>query len=101
MTTSFDQVYIEFGNNLRRFRNSKKLSQEDFGSKLDLSRVSITNIEKGRQKPTIHLIFNILLTFNAKMEDIFPFDLLEQIKAEKRIKANKPHVAKFLEELNS
>lgn len=96
-----ENIYLELGNNLKEIRQSLKLSQEDFGSKLGLSRVSISNIEQGRQKPTIHFLFDLLITFDINLNDIFPFQLLEEIKKQKQINSPKGNevVKNFIREL--
>ncbi len=55
--------YQEIGNNIRNERLKKGVTQEILAERLDLTRASIVNLEKGRHKPAIHqllIIANIL-----------------------------------------
>lgn len=47
------------------------MTQFDFAEKLGLSRASIVNIEKCRQKPTIHLLYEISLLAQIDMNYFF------------------------------
>jgi transcriptional regulator with XRE-family HTH domain len=51
-----DSIYREFGLKLCALRKSKKLSQSQLGELVSLSRVSINNMEHGRQKVQLHLL---------------------------------------------
>lgn len=62
--------YISLGERISSLRNQKGLTQEKLSSLLDLSRVSIVNIEKGRQKPSVYLLFRIAYIFNISIVDI-------------------------------
>lgn len=49
----------EIGLRIRIARKDKSLSQEDLGLLVGLSRVSIVNIEKGKQSPPIHKLLTL------------------------------------------
>ena len=49
-----EQFYIEFGRLLRKKREECGLSHEKLAGKLGLSRTSITNIEGGNQRISLH-----------------------------------------------
>lgn len=57
-------VYRELGQRIQRRRKELKLTQEELGSRVGLSRTSITNIEKGRQ----HVLLHVLLDFGKALE---------------------------------
>lgn len=60
---SEEQFYIELGAKIASVRNDKDISQEVLAEFLKLSRPSVANIEKGRQRPsivTLALIANYL-----------------------------------------
>lgn len=42
---------MKFGENLRKLHKSKKLSQEDFAEKINVSRQSVSKIECGEAYP--------------------------------------------------
>ena len=56
--------------NLRAKHN---ISQEELANKIGLSRVSIINIEKGRQTLTMKNLYLLCNHFNIKSKDIMPF----------------------------
>jgi transcriptional regulator with XRE-family HTH domain len=51
--------YREVGQNVRRKREQLGLTQEALASQVALTRTSITNIEKGRQKLLLHTLVDI------------------------------------------
>ena len=64
------------GDRLKSLRKEKKLSQKDFCNRLsvDLTRESLSNIEKGKQMPSAEFIKSVIETFNVS-----PFWLLDII----------------------
>jgi DNA-binding XRE family transcriptional regulator len=76
-------LYESVGDNIKKFRNESGVNQQELANKLGLSRVSIVNIEKGRQHPSLHLLISIGRLFNVQLEDFLPKDL-SKIKIEKR-----------------
>jgi len=49
----------KLGENLRRLRLKKKLSQGDLSKKLNVNRAYISNIENGRMNPTLSTLEKI------------------------------------------
>jgi transcriptional regulator with XRE-family HTH domain len=69
-------------------RKQLKLTQQAFADELHISRASIVNIEKKRQKPTIHLLFKISILGNVDMNYFFksiPKDFMEENRFSKKI----------------
>ena len=50
------------------------MTQEELGRRVDLSRTSITNIEKGRQRILLHQLVDIAAALDAKPQDLMPPD---------------------------
>jgi len=50
-------IYKEFGRRLCNARKAAELTQEALAERVGLSRTSITNIEKGRQRIPLHVLF--------------------------------------------
>lgn len=76
MTSDFQEFfYSELCKKIKWVRKDLKLTQYDFSEKLGLSRASIVNIEKERQKPTIHLLYKI--TQLAKIDMNYFFDSIQ------------------------
>lgn len=51
------EVYRLIGQRIREAREKRGLSQERLANEVALTRTSITNIEKGRQKVLVHTLF--------------------------------------------
>lgn len=60
---------------IRDLRRERKLSQDEFSKHVDLSRVSIANIETGNQKPTLELVWKISSIFSISIDYFFPNEL--------------------------
>ena len=52
-------LYIEFGKRVRSARGKAGLTQEMLASRIGLSRTSVTNIEKGRQKVSLDMVYTV------------------------------------------
>lgn len=61
-------------NILEELRKKKGISQEELGEVLDVSRQTISSIEKGRYNPSIILAFKVAKYFNMPIEEIFMYD---------------------------
>lgn len=66
-----ESLYSEVGRRIAAERNSKKITQARLGAIVSLTRTSITNIEKGRQKVLLHTLFDI-----AEALGVAPMELL-------------------------
>jgi DNA-binding XRE family transcriptional regulator len=67
-----DQFYQEVGSRIRDARVSADMSQEILASQLDLTRASIINIEKGRHKPSLHLLLEIASILMVRYISLIP-----------------------------
>ena len=72
--------YKEFGRLVREFRKAAGLSQTDLAAEIGLTRSSVSNIEKGRQKVVLHT-FAALLDVLGKR----PSELLPALKSEEEV----------------
>lgn len=71
-TTHYQQVYPIVGTKIAQFRKAKKMSQEDLASKIGMSRASVVNIEKGRQHPPLHLVWQLADALEVEMAHFLP-----------------------------
>lgn len=57
----FDHLYRELGRKIRQARErcGERLSQDSLAKRLGISRASIVNIEAGRQRAPLHLLWQI------------------------------------------
>ncbi len=85
-----DQLYKYIGNVVRTARDLKKWTQQELSDKMSLTRSSIANIELGRQKIQVHVLYEL-----AKVLDITVVELLPTAEI-----SNKVEQKKFDEESN-
>jgi transcriptional regulator with XRE-family HTH domain len=67
-----EQLYREIGRTLRERRETAGLTQGDVAVRVGLSRTSITNIEKGRQHVTLHVLYALADAIGTKPSDLLP-----------------------------
>ncbi|MFP3909946.1 MAG: helix-turn-helix transcriptional regulator [Archaeoglobaceae archaeon] len=58
-------------NNLKVWRATKDITQEDLAREVGVTRQTINAIEKGRYDPSLELAFRLAKYFNCRIEDIF------------------------------
>lgn len=85
-----EPVYARFGQELRSLRRQKKLSQHDLARLLDpigerLGRTSISNIEKGRQRVSLHLFLALARALDVDPADLLPTDPPKRLDVADRI----------------
>jgi transcriptional regulator with XRE-family HTH domain len=66
------QLYRMFGDRVRELRENRSVTQEELARRVQLSRASITNIEKGRQRVLLHQMINIADALDAKPSELMP-----------------------------
>ena len=68
-----NEIYKIVGENLASARKScLKITQSDMAERLSLTRTSISNIERGKQKAPLSLIYMYCLEVNKEITDILP-----------------------------
>jgi len=63
------EIYKTIGNKIKYARTARGLNQLELGDKIGLSRVSIVNIEKGRQCVTLDKLIKISKVTNYKISN--------------------------------
>lgn len=61
-------------NHLEEIRKNQGINQETLAKNLDVTRQTISSLEKGRYNPSILLAFKIARYFNMAIEDIFIYE---------------------------
>ena len=61
-------------NRSEELRKSKGISQEELATALEVSRQTISSLEKGRYNPSILLAFKIARYIGMSIEDIFLYE---------------------------
>ena len=67
-----EALYKEFGAALRKARKDAGLTQEEVGRRVNLSRTSITNIERGKQHVALHQVFLLASAVGCQPEALLP-----------------------------
>lgn len=76
-----DHIYIEIGRLIKKARQKKRLTQERLAGLVSLTRTSITNIEKGRQKLPIHALYNFASSLDVNIKELIPEDIKQPSKS--------------------
>lgn len=85
-------IYQTVGQRIKTFRGRMGLSQQEIADKTNLTRVSVVNIEAGKQRATLHLLYELSSIFNCDICDLLP----------KSAELDSPDLdSKFVEKLNS
>lgn len=61
-------------NILEEIRKERGITQEELAKILEVSRQTVSSLEKGRYNPSIILAFKIAKYFNMAIEDIFIYE---------------------------
>ena len=61
-------------NILREIRQKKKLTQEELGFSVGVSRQTIISIENYKYKPSLELAMKLALKLNCKVDKLFYFE---------------------------
>lgn len=61
-------------NRLEELRKARGIKQEELANVLEVSRQTISSLEKGRYNPSIQLAFKIAKFFGMQIEEIFIYE---------------------------
>jgi len=61
---------LNVGNNLKRLRLSKKLTQKELGKKVNTSQAMIAQLERGTKALNINLAYEITKVLKCKLDDL-------------------------------
>ncbi len=65
-----DKISAQLGQNMKRIRAKKKMSQGDIARALDVDRGYISNIENGKKNPTIATIQKLANALNVSADEL-------------------------------
>src|SRR6187401_3147294 len=68
----YDIVYQLVGERIRELRERNEDSQFELAKKINISRSSISNIESGRQPPSLALLYDIATIYKSDINSLFP-----------------------------
>lgn len=66
---------MKFGDNLKKIRKDKKMSQEKLAEKVNVSRQSVSKWENGEAYPEMNNILELCKIFNCKINDLVHTDM--------------------------
>jgi len=72
LMTDFDELYRGVGRKVRQARENAHLSQNLLAKRLGISRTSMVNIEAGRQRAPLHLLWQIAELLETKVALLIP-----------------------------
>jgi len=72
MSIDLEKVKLLFGQNLAATRRARGLSQAELGERVNLSRVTVANIEGGKQNVHLGQIFSLASALNASPKELIP-----------------------------
>jgi hypothetical protein len=81
---------VEISTQIKKYRNTMELSQEELAEKIYVTRQTISNWENGKSYPDIHSLLLLSSLFNVSLDQLIKGDI-EIMKKE----INKEEVAKF------
>jgi len=74
MKDKSNDLLVIFGENLKKFRSEKNISQEELAFKAELDRTYISGLECGKRNPTLKIIVKL-----ANALDMSPSELLNNL----------------------
>ncbi len=90
-----EEYLMKFGENLKKLRKSKKLSQEDLAEKMKVSRQSVSKWETGDAYPEMNNILQLCKIFHCRINDLVNDSIIDVDSLDEEIKMN---VVKFKKE---
>ena len=90
-----EENLMKFGDNLRKLRKSKKLSQEDLAEKVNVSRQSVSKWENGESYPEMNNILELCKIFHCHINDLVNDCMIDMDSLDEEIKMS---VVKFEKE---
>jgi transcriptional regulator with XRE-family HTH domain len=79
--SSVDSLYREIGELVRAEREQAHVTQDELAARVGLTRTSITNIEKGRQKVQVHTLYAIAGILRISAYNLLPATEFPEVKA--------------------
>ena len=69
-TSMKDKRNTILADNIRAERNRKKISQAVLAEKVNVSESTISLIERGKQTPSVFLVYDIAVALNINIDDL-------------------------------
>lgn len=94
-------MYPRVGERLRQARVERGLTQEALGQAIGLTRTSVVNIERGRQKVMLHTLYAVAEALRVSLMDLLPSPTeasIEERLSSDPVAQQDPSVLKFWEQ---
>jgi transcriptional regulator with XRE-family HTH domain len=107
MQVNESELHRLVGDTIRKRRKLIDMTQTELAEKVGLLRTSITNIEAGRQRAPLHVLYNICVAVGIEVREVLPTneEALRHSMVEVEVDGKKKRVpagaAKMLSELLS
>jgi DNA-binding XRE family transcriptional regulator len=99
-TEEQDVFYTRLGELVRRRRRERHLTQEKLAELWNLNRTTVVNIEKGRQRISVHQVVVLANHLGCQVQDLIPqLEEVRVLSAELRDKAPDDRAFKFASEI--
>ena len=72
---NYHELETSVGDRIRYYRMAKKMSQMDLAKKTEMSNTSISNFEKGHQKPSLVTLARLSQALEVSIDDLFFGDI--------------------------
>lgn len=79
---------MKFGDNLKRLRKSKKISQEQLAEKMNVSRQSVSKWETGEAYPEMNNILELCKIFHCRVNDLVNDSIIDMDSLDEETKTN-------------
>lgn len=73
-----DNFWTLQGNQLKKWRDRRNLTQKQLAMKIGCQRMTISRIEQEKQKPSLELAYSLANALDLKIEDLFLFENKER-----------------------
>jgi len=67
-----EAIYARFGQQLRRVRKQRKMTQAALADHVQLGRTSVVNIEKGQQRVHLHTVYALARALDVRAAELLP-----------------------------
>lgn len=72
MLTLEDSIYRLVGERIKKRRSELSMTQGELATGVGMLRTSIANVEAGRQRPPLHVLYQISQAIGLELKDLVP-----------------------------
>lgn len=105
MQINEERLYSQLGEQIKKQREGKGLTQSTLADLIGVERTSITNIEKGRQRAPLHMVYKFCAVLKIQIEELLPSQAMVLDAGfqdiELSLPPNTPKTAEFIRSLTS